>query len=571
MRKHITFIVLSLFVLIFFACDLQLPVEIEVKKTQELEFRNVDHDLTQYITEMLSMADAGRIEGTEKIYILNITPQPQEETRLIYTSFNFDFKSDELNLGIDLDFDIDELLDEKIGDFLGTNFNAILDDQLDALIGAELQRLAAALEELESALASLTVLPNYATEIQPYVNPLTFDKFINLHNNLPPATLSTLSFNPSEFADLFNFEPSDFNTDAFGFNFDDFSFEDFDDFDGFSYEVDLNNIDKFELSDLTGEIDELFDNIPNGLGIDFSANLYISGSVFQTLSLEVNYNHGNFEPFLYTQAQITNNIDWTTHSYNGTGLPPGGILQTPINLEALRNLEVPVFKFSLDENVLTLNPDLSGLFDGLDPDQIFPPDTEIESATIIVTVKNSIITAIRDTIEDKIKTVVGDEIQRLIEEVEDMLSGEILIEAAAWLPVKLTVAAETEISISEFVDMDDLYTDGDLFGRSTVPSDDSFFSYIRDIEVVVKVSGNPLTGARLVIDDSANSGVEISIDLGSSITIPFSAEHIEMVNESKFAPEIMIVFDNDGVITIPSNFSLDSIKIKAAVGFVLEL
>ena len=565
MKKQIVTIVLSLFLLIFFACDLQMPTHIEIRKTQELEFRNVDHDLTQYITEMLSMADAGRIGDTD-IYILNITPQPREETRLIYTSFNFDFTKD-LDLGIDLDnFDIDGLLNNKIDDFLGANFDANLSNQLDALIGAELNRLAVELKKLEDSIDSLrTTRPDIYDTISEYFEPLplTFTQFINI----PPVAVTALGlvdFNPSEFANLFNFGPSDFDTEAFGFNFDDFSFNDFNGFD-VSYEVNLNEIDGLELSELTGEIDELFDNIPSGLGIDFTANLYISGSVFPALLLEVKYsNTDNFNPFTPTQI----NVNLPSNSYNGTGLPPGGILQTPINLEALRTLnDLPLFKFSLDENELKLDPNITDIFNNLSPDEIFPPETPIHSTTI----RNTVMTSITNAIRAKIKEVLETEINKLINKVKTMLAGNVKVEAAAWLPVKLTVAAQTQISISEFVDMNNIYTNGDLFGRSTVPSNDSFLTYIRDIEVEVIVSGNPLTGARLVIDDSANSGVEISIDLGSSITIPLSAEHVERINESKFAPQIMIVFDSDGDITIPSNFSLDSFKFKAAVGFALEL
>jgi len=130
MKKQFVFIVLTVILLLFFACDLQIPSAIQVKGSTELRFASV-MDFGKMFTDMLE-------QGFEGMDDMSIIPciQTADQTFLVYMElFNVTF-----SVGEDIDgnpiLSLTGYDDINISDYLDQtdpNLNHILDEEMDVV------------------------------------------------------------------------------------------------------------------------------------------------------------------------------------------------------------------------------------------------------------------------------------------------------------------------------------------------------------------------------------------------------------------------------------------------------
>jgi len=562
MKKRIVFFVLSLFLLIFFACDLQLPTYIEVSKTQELEFRNVNYNLTEYITDLIDMIPLGELEvdlGDLQIYILKCI-NAAELTRLIYMKYEYE-------LDIDQEFNFDQLLNDNLANIL--DIDALLDGELgnilniDELLGDVLDEFVVALKQLEDAILGLA--PPQSGLFITAVNTAYSSSYVTTQDFLDDLTINKFLALPTEVkTTMLGLTYTDFNTDLFELSYN-YPYQ-------YRYEFDYD-LDESIDYDLADE-DLNFDFDPDALLADYLEDITIPSGV-NLPALDPTFylsKTGIFNEFVIKIDGDPDKIGNATgintaspYEYSGTALPAGGISLDLNNLPMLSvdvSKEIPLV-FDLDFNLeIDLNINL---------------DTPISSATIRQVITDMLVELVKEKAKDLANELINKQASKifndLLDDIFPVRTGKILIEAALWLPIKLEVDDGTEISIKDNFGFDlgeEIGNGVDLFGRDT-PSAISLLEVIKSLEVVVDITGIPFEGANLVID-CKSSGVNITIPLSQSITIQLSEDDLAKVNEYFFLPDIKLVFvGSGGRIVIPESFSLNSFRLSASIAYSLDL
>jgi len=151
---------------------------------------------------------------------------------------------------------------------------------------------------------------------------------------------------------------------------------------------------------------------------------------------------------------------------------------------------------------------------------------------------------------------------------EWMNDPSVLIEIAVWLPFNFTANhAGAEVKLP-----DDLFPEGDLFGRESPNSDNTVTEMLESLSFAIKMNKNPFTGAKLNV---TSTGINIENPIGgASLEFAVNEQNMKAINTQAnfpFAPKLKLVFDKSGGLSFPRNFVITEISFKAKLNHTIDL
>ncbi|MDR2596663.1 MAG: hypothetical protein LBC76_04995 [Treponema sp.] len=144
----------------------------------------------------------------------------------------------------------------------------------------------------------------------------------------------------------------------------------------------------------------------------------------------------------------------------------------------------------------------------------------------------------------------------------------VLVEITVWLPFNFTADyAGAEVKLP-----DDLFPEGDLFGRESPDSDNTVTKMLESLSFAMEMNKNPFTHAKLSVK---SKGINIENPITSdSLEFAIDEQNMKIINTPAnipFAPKLKLVFDNSGRLSFPRNFFITKIAFKAKLNHTIDL
>jgi len=144
----------------------------------------------------------------------------------------------------------------------------------------------------------------------------------------------------------------------------------------------------------------------------------------------------------------------------------------------------------------------------------------------------------------------------------------VLVEIAVWLPFNFTADKEgSEVNLPN-----DLFPEGDLFGRESPNGDKTVTDMLESLNFAMKMNKDPFTRARLSVE---SKGINIENPItGASLEFPIDEQNMKIINTPAnipFTPKLNIVFAKDGTLSFLRNFFITEIAFKAKFNHTIDL
>jgi len=144
----------------------------------------------------------------------------------------------------------------------------------------------------------------------------------------------------------------------------------------------------------------------------------------------------------------------------------------------------------------------------------------------------------------------------------------VFVEIAVWLPFEFTANKDK----AELKLPDDLFSEGDLFGRENSDSGNTLTEMLESLNFAIKMNTNPFTGASLIVE---SKGIQIINSIsGASLGFAINEQNMKAINSAEnfpFAPQLKLVFNKGGMLSFPRNFIITEITFKAKLNHTIDL
>jgi hypothetical protein len=167
------------------------------------------------------------------------------------------------------------------------------------------------------------------------------------------------------------------------------------------------------------------------------------------------------------------------------------------------------------------------------------------------------------TINYSIFIAAGEEVK-----TEWLNASDVLIELAVWLPFVFTAKNDgAELKLPE-----DLFPEGDLFGREKSGDDNSLTEMLESINFAMKMNKNPFTGAALIVKSRE---IEIIDQMkGDSLGFLIDEKTMKAINSADnfpFSPQLKLVFNKGGKVSFPRDLTITEISFSAKLNHTIDL
>jgi len=159
--------------------------------------------------------------------------------------------------------------------------------------------------------------------------------------------------------------------------------------------------------------------------------------------------------------------------------------------------------------------------------------------------------------------------------IQELQGGHIKVDAAIWLPIVLK--AKPEGAVIEFPKDALFSSENDLFGRDSQNSDSIMTDIIKSLNLEIKFSNNPFSGAKLVVTSEAAGGDLIRIEntlTANSFPFVISEENMGLINLKKnipFTPNFKLEFPGGTVLKFPREFNATRVIFSAKIKYNIDL
>jgi hypothetical protein len=144
----------------------------------------------------------------------------------------------------------------------------------------------------------------------------------------------------------------------------------------------------------------------------------------------------------------------------------------------------------------------------------------------------------------------------------------VLVELAIWLPFEFIADKdETELDLP-----DDLFGEGDLFGRESSSDDNTVTEMLESLNFAMKMNASPFTGATLNVN---SKGINIDSPIkGASLEFALNEQNMKVINRPEnipFSPKLKLVFNKGGAISFLRDLTITEISFSARLNHTIDL
>ncbi|MCL1958056.1 MAG: hypothetical protein FWF68_00495 [Spirochaetes bacterium] len=147
-------------------------------------------------------------------------------------------------------------------------------------------------------------------------------------------------------------------------------------------------------------------------------------------------------------------------------------------------------------------------------------------------------------------------------------NSKVLVELAIWLPFEFKADKDG----ANLPLPDDLFSDGDLFGRENSDGDNTVTKMLESINFAMKMNTKPFEGAFFIVN---STGINIRNPIKSaSLEFALNENDMKTVNNPAnfpFAPKFKIVFNQGGTLKFPREFYIKEISFNAKFSHTIDL